>query len=124
MDSQSHIPGTNENKILDLTNQEDEGGEEEGPDYICEYCEIPMLRPNEDLSTVNGVVVVKRGSYYCSKCGMVWDSLDQQEQRVIKSQERTGPRVPKPSDNDFFFESIPSDTGLQPTHNEEFDPEP
>ncbi len=112
---------TYENKILDLTSQ---GDEQEGPDYICDHCEIPMRRPSEDLSTVNGVVVVKRGSYYCSKCGMVWDSLDQQEQRVIKSQERTGPRVPKPSDNDFFFESIPSDTGLQPTHNEEFDPEP
>src|SRR6266511_2373440 len=118
MDSQSYDPD-NENRMLDLSSEEDEG-----PEYICDHCEIPMRRPSEDLSTVNGVVVVKRGSYYCRKCGMVWDSLDQQQQRVIKSQEKTGPRIPKPSDNDFFFESIPSDTGLQPTHNEEFDPEP
>jgi hypothetical protein len=99
---------TYENKILDRTNQEDH---EAGPGYICDHCEIPMRK-------------VKRGSYYCSKCGMVWDSLDQQQQRVIKSQERTGPRIPKPSDN-FFFEFIPSDTGLEAKyHIDEFDPEP
>jgi hypothetical protein len=54
---------------------------------------------------------------------MVWDWLDQQQLRVIKSQEKTGPRIPKPSD-DFFFESIPSNTGLTRTKNESFDPEP
>jgi hypothetical protein len=54
---------------------------------------------------------------------MVWDSLDQQQQRVIKSQEKTGPRIPKPSD-DFFFESIPSNSGLKPKHSERFDPDP
>src|SRR6266496_2509584 len=109
MDSQTYhyYESDNENKILDLTSEEDEG-----PEYICDQCEIPMLRPSEDLySAVDGSVVVKRGSYYCGKCGMVWDSLDQQQQRVIKSQEKSGPRIPKPSDNDFFFESIPSDTG-------------
>jgi hypothetical protein len=42
---------------------------------------------------------------------------------VIKSQEKSGPRIPKPSDN-FFFESIPSNTDLKPKHNEGFDPEP
>jgi hypothetical protein len=118
MDSQ-YYESDNENKILDLTSEEDEGTE-----YICDHCEIPMLRPNEDLSTVNGVVVVKRGSYYCSKCGMVWDSLDQQQQRVIKSQEKTGPRIPKPSDNDFFFENIPSNTGPTKTRKEGFGPDP
>ena len=122
MDSQNHYESDdNENRILDLTNQADDEGQ--GPDYICDHCEIPMLRPSEDLSTVNGVVVVKRGSYYCSKCGVVWDSLDQQQQRVIKSQEKTGPRIPKPSD-DFFFESVPSNTGLEPKDNQGFDPEP
>jgi hypothetical protein len=116
MDSQ-YYESDNENKILDLTSEEDEGTE-----YICDHCEIPMLRPSEDLSTVNGVVVVKRGSYYCSKCGMVWDSLDQQQQRVIKSQEKTGPRIPKP---EFFFESIPSKSGLEPKHHtDQFDPDP
>jgi hypothetical protein len=117
---------TYENKILDLTNQEDEGGGEEGPGYICDHCEIPMHRCDEDLSSaVDGSIVVKQGSYYCSKCGMVWDSLDQQQQRVIKSQEKTGPRIPKPSANDFFFESIPSNTGLKSNHHiDEFDPDP
>jgi hypothetical protein len=116
MDSQ-YYESDNENKILDLTSEEDEGTE-----YICDHCEIPMLRPSEDLSTVNGVVVVKRGSYYCSKCGMVWDSLDQQQQRVIMSQEKTGPRIPKP---EFFFESIPSKSGLEPKHHtDQFDPDP
>jgi hypothetical protein len=44
---------------------------------------------------------------------------------VIKSQEKTGPRISKPSD-DFFFESIPSITGLTRTRKkkESFDPEP
>src|SRR6266508_5212518 len=84
-----------------------------------------MIRPGEDLSSaVDGSIVVKRGSYYCSKCGMIWDPVDQQQQRVIKSQEKTGPRIPKATDSDFFFESIPSDTGLEPKHNEAFDPEP
>jgi hypothetical protein len=111
---------TYENKIFDLTNQDDEG-REEGPEYLCDHCEIPMLRSDEDLSTVGGTVVVKRGSYFCSKCGMVWDSLDQQQQRVMKLQEKTGPRMPKP---DFFFESIPSKSGLEPKHIQGFDPEP
>jgi hypothetical protein len=102
----------NENKILDLTSQD---AEEEGSGYICDHCEIPMLRPSEDLcSASDGSVVVKRGSYYCSKCGMIWDSLDQHQQRVMKSQEKSGPRIPKPDGNDFFFESIPSNTGLEP----------
>ncbi|SRR6266511_4061087 len=105
-----------ENRILDLTSQEDEGGEEEGPGYICDHCEIPMRISDEDLSTADGSIVVKRGSYYCSKCGMVWDSLDQQQQRVMKSQEKTGPRIPKPSEN-FFFESVPSDTGMEPKYH-------
>jgi hypothetical protein len=80
-----------ENKILDLTSEEAE--EEGGPDYICDHCEIPMQRPSEDLtSATDGSIVIKRGSYYCGKCGIVWDSLDQQQQRVMKSQEKTGPR--------------------------------
>jgi hypothetical protein len=115
MDSQNyyHDESDNENKILDLTGRDDEGGEEEDSGYICDHCEIPMQRPSEDLSSAtDGSVVVKRGSYFCSKCGMVWDSLDQQQQRVIKSQEKTGPRIPKPQ---FFFESIPSDAGLTKT---------
>ncbi len=114
---------TDENKILDLTTLEDEG-EQDSPGYICDHCEIPMRRPSEDLSSaVDGSIVVKRGSYYCSKCGMVWDSLDQQQQRVMKSQEKTGPRI-KPSE-DFFFESIPSKSGLEPKHQtDQFDPEP
>src|SRR6266496_2686740 len=107
-----------ENKILDLTLTSQE---EEGPGYICDHCEIPMLISDEDLSTVGGAVVVKRGSYFCSQCGIIWDSLDHQQQRVIKSQEKTGPRIPKP---DFFFESIPSKSGLEPKHIEGFDPEP
>jgi hypothetical protein len=112
-----------ENKILDLISEETE--EEEGPDYICDHCEIPMQRPSEDLSSAtDGSVVVKRGSYFCSQCGIVWDSLDQQQQRVIKSQEKTGPRIPKPSEN-FFFESIPSNAGLEPKHHtDQFDPDP
>jgi hypothetical protein len=119
MDSQSYDPD-NENKILDLTSEVDEG-----PEYICDHCEIPMRRPSEDLSSaVDGSVVVKRGSYYCGKCGMVWDSLDQQQQRVIKSQEKQGPRIPKSDGNDFFFESIPSNTGPTKTRRESFDPEP
>jgi hypothetical protein len=109
-----------ENKILDLTSQEEE---EESPDYICDHCEIPMRKSDNDLSTVGSAVVVKQGSYYCSKCGMVWDSLDQQQHKVIKSQEKTGPRIPKPSD-DFFFESIPSEIGLTRTKKESFDPDP
>jgi hypothetical protein len=113
---------TYENKILDLTSKDDEG-EEEGPGYICDNCEIPMRKSDEELSTVGGAVVVKRGSYFCSKCGMVWDSLDQQQHKVIKSQEKTGPRIPKPSD-DFFFESVASNTGLEPKDNQGFDPEP
>jgi hypothetical protein len=40
---------------------------------------------------------------------------------VIKSQEKTGPRIPK---SDDFFESIPSNLGLEPKHIEGFDPEP
>jgi hypothetical protein len=123
MDSQPYhyYESDNENKILDLTNQEDEG-----PEYICDHCEIPMLRPSEDLSSaVDGSIVVKGGSYYCSKCGMVWDSLDQQQQRVIKSQEKQGPRIPKSDSSDFFFESIPSNTGLRLNHHtHQFDPEP
>ena len=41
---------------------------------------------------------------------------------MIKSQEKTGPRIPK--SDDFFFESIPSNLGLEPKHNEGFDHEP
>jgi hypothetical protein len=123
MDSQNyyHDESDNENKILDLTGQEDEG-EEEGQ-YICDHCEIPMRKAEEDLSSAtDGRIIVKRGSYFCSQCGIVWDSLDQQQQRVIKSQEKTGPRIPKP---DFFFESIPSNAGLKPNrHIEHFDPDP
>jgi hypothetical protein len=115
---------TYENKILDLTNQEDEGGGEEGPAYICDHCELPMRISDENLSAVDGSIIVKQGSYYCAKCGMVWDSLDRQQQRVIKSQEKSGPRIPKATDNEFFFESVPSDTDLQPKHNEGYDPEP
>src|SRR3954447_3537395 len=82
-----------------------------------------MRKAEEDLLS-GKEVIARQGSYYCSKCGMVWDSLDQQQQRVMKSQEKTGPRIPKPSEN-FFFESIPSDTGLEPKyHIDEFDPEP
>jgi hypothetical protein len=125
LDSQNYhnYESDNENKILDLTSQDDE---QEGPGYICDHCEIPMLRPSEDLSSaVDGSIVVKRGSYYCSKCGMVWDSLDQQQQRVMKSQENTGPRIPKAGGNEFFFESIPSNTGLKLNHHtDQFDPEP
>jgi hypothetical protein len=86
-----------------------------------------MRRPSEDLSSaVDGSVVVKRGSYYCSKCGMVWDSLDQQQQRVIKSQEKQGPRIPKSDSSDFFFEPVPSNTELEPPnhHADQFDPDP
>jgi hypothetical protein len=116
-------PADYENKILDLSNQVNDGGEE-GPDYICDHCEIPMRKAEEDLSSVtDGRVVVKRGSYFCRQCGIVWDSLDQQQQRVIKSHEKTGPRIPKPSD-DFFFESIPSKSGLGRKHIEGFDLEP
>lgn len=60
---------------------------------------------------------MRTGVYYCSKCDMVWDPVDQLQQRVIKSQEKTRPRIPKPSD-DFFFESIPSNSGLKPKHIE------
>jgi hypothetical protein len=109
-----------ENKILDLTCQEDEWEEQEGPDYICDHCEIPMRKAEEDLSSAtDGRVIIKRGSYFCSQCGIVWHSLDQQQQRVIKSQEKTGPRIPKP---EFFFESIPSISGLEPKHHtDQFD---
>jgi hypothetical protein len=41
---------------------------------------------------------------------------------VIKSQEKTGPRIPKL--DDFFFECIPSNLGLETKHIEGFDPEP
>jgi hypothetical protein len=114
-----------ENKILDLTSQEDEGEVEEGPGYICDHCEIPMRKAEEDLSSeTDGRVILKRGSYFCSQCGIIWDSLDQQQQqRVIKSQEKTGPRIPKPSD-DVFFESIPSNSGPTRTRKESFDPDP
>jgi hypothetical protein len=62
MASQHYYESDNENKILDLTSQEDERGEEEGPDYICDHCEIPMRRPSEDLSSaVDGSIVVKQG---------------------------------------------------------------
>jgi hypothetical protein len=113
--------GTCENNTLDLTSQDDK---EEGPDYICDHCELPMRKAEENLSSaIDGSVVVKRGSYFCIKCGTIWDSLDQKQQRVIKSQEKTGPRIPKPSD-DFFFEFVPSNAGLEPKHIERYDPEP
>jgi len=110
-----------ENKILDLTCQ-DEWKEQEGPDYICDHCEIPMRKAEEDLSSAtDGRVIIKHGSYFCSQCGIVQDSLDQQQQRVIKSQEKTGPRIPTP---EFLFESIPSKSGLEPKdHTDQFDPE-
>jgi hypothetical protein len=43
----------------------------------------------------------------------------------MKSQEKTGPVIPKPSD-ELFFESIPSDTGPIRTRRgkESFDPDP
>jgi hypothetical protein len=79
-------------------------------------------KAEEDLSSAtDGRVIIKRGSYFCSQCGIVWHSVDQQQQRVIKSQEKTGPRIPKP---EFFFESIPSKSGLEPKHHtDQFDPE-
>jgi hypothetical protein len=56
-----------ENKILDLTCQKDEWEEQEGPDYICDHCEIPMRKPEEDLSSsTDGRVIIKRGSYAAS----------------------------------------------------------
>jgi hypothetical protein len=62
-----------ENKILDLTRQEDEWEEQEGPDYSCDHCEIPMQKAEEDLSSAtDGRVIIKRGSYFCSQCGIVW----------------------------------------------------
>jgi len=124
MDSQNYYnDDDNENKILDLTIQEDDA--EEGPGYLCDHCELPMQKSDDDLSSANGAVVVKRGSYYCSNCGMVWDSLEQQQQRVIKSQEKIGPRIPKSDGSGFFFESIPSNTALpKPKHIEGFDPDP
>jgi hypothetical protein len=81
-----------------------------------------MRKAEEDLSSsTDGRVIIKRGSYFCSQCGIVWHSVDQQQQRVIKSQEKTGPRIPKP---EFFFESIPSKSGLEPKHHtDQFDPE-
>jgi hypothetical protein len=128
MDSQNyhhHESYNNENKILDLTSQEEEGEGEEGPGFICDHCEIPMRNAEEDLSSAaDGSIVVKRGSYYCGKCGMVWDPVDQLQQRVIKFQEKTGPRIPKSDGSEFFFESIPSKSGLDPKHIEGFDPEP
>jgi hypothetical protein len=117
-------PEDSENKILDLTFSSQEDEWEEGLDYICDHCELPMRRCDEDMSSAtDGSVVVKHGSYFCSQCGMVKDSLYQQQQRVIRSQEKTGPRIPKPSD-DFFFESIPSKSGLGRKHIEGFDLEP
>jgi hypothetical protein len=83
----------------------------------------PKRKSDDDLTAADGAVVVKRGSYFCNKCGMVWDSLDQQHQRVMKSQEKTGPVIPK-SDNDVFFESIPSNSGPTRTRKESFDPDP
>jgi hypothetical protein len=63
MDSQNYYHDeshNNENKILDLTGQEDDSGEE--GQYICDHCEIPMQKSDEDLSTVSGTIVVKQGS--------------------------------------------------------------
>jgi hypothetical protein len=118
-------PDDYKNKILDLTSQADEGGE--GPAYICDHCEIPMQQAEEDLVSANNKneILIRTGQHYCSKCGTVLDpSLSDQHQRVMKSVERSGPVIPKPSDNDAFFESIPSNTGLKPKHHKEFDPEP
>jgi hypothetical protein len=108
----------NENKILDLTSQDDE---EEGPGYICDHCEIPMRKAEEDLLS-GKEVIVRQGQYYCT-CGMIHDPQDQQKQRVMKLQEKTGPVIPKPS-NDFFFESIPSNSGPTRTRKGSFDPDP
>jgi hypothetical protein len=118
MDQHYNDEPDNENKILDLTSQEDDA--EEGPSYICDHCEIPMQKAEEDLLS-GKEVIVRQGQYFCT-CGMIHDP-QQQHQRVIKSQEKTGPVISKPS-NDFFFESIPSSTGLTRTGKESFDPDP
>ena len=120
MDQHFNDEPDNENKILDLTfnNQDDEGGEK-GPAYICDHCEILMRKAEEDLLS-GKEVIVRQGQYFCT-CGMIHDP-QQQHQRVMKSQEKTGPVIPKHS-NDFFFESIPSNTGLT-TRKESFDPDP
>jgi hypothetical protein len=49
MDQHFNDEPDNENKILDLTfnNQDDEGGEK-GPAYICDHCEILMRKAEED----------------------------------------------------------------------------
>jgi hypothetical protein len=109
-----------ENTILDLTSQEDE--DEEDPGYLCDHCEIPMQKAEEDLLS-GKEVIVRQGIYFCT-CGMIHDP-EQQHQRLMKSQEKTGPVISKPS-NDFFFESIPSDSGPNRTRNkrESFDPDP
>jgi hypothetical protein len=123
MDQHSNDEPDNENKVLDLTfSSQDEGGGrgEEGPSYICDHCEIPMLKAEEDLLS-GKEVIVRQGQYFCT-CGMIHDP-EQQHQRLMKSQEKTGPVISKPS-NDFFFESIPSNAGLQPKRHEGFDPEP
>jgi hypothetical protein len=70
-----------------------------------------MQKAEEDLLS-GKELIVRQGQYYCT-CGMIHDP-QQQHQRVIKSQEKTGPVV---------FESIPSSTGLT-TKKEGFDPDP
>jgi hypothetical protein len=122
MDSQHYNDDSdNEDKILDLTfSSQDEEGGEEGPGYICDQCELPMQKAEEDLLS-GKEVIVRQGQYYCT-CGMIHDP-QQQHQRVMKSQEKTGPRIPKATDNDVFFESIPSNIG-RTTRKESFDPDP
>jgi hypothetical protein len=91
MDHHFNDEPDNENKILDLTfSGQDEGGEE-GPSYICDHCEIPMQKAEEDLLS-GKEVIVRQGQYFCT-CGMIHDP-QQQHQRVIKSQEKSGPVIP------------------------------
>lgn len=81
-----------------------------------------MRKAEEDLLS-GKEVIVRHGQYYCT-CGMIHDPQDQQQQLVIKSQEKTGPRIEKDPNASAFFESIPSNTGLTRTRKENFDPEP
>jgi hypothetical protein len=64
-----------------------------------------MQKAEEDLLS-GKEVIVRQGQYYCT-CGMIHDP-QQQHQRVIKSQERIGPVISKPS-NDFFFDPDPNE---------------
>jgi hypothetical protein len=76
MDQHLNDEPDNENKILDLTfnNQDDEGGEK-GPAYICDHCEILMRKAEEDLLS-GKEVIVRQGQYFCT-CGMIHDPQQQ-----------------------------------------------